>query len=85
MIDKYKGIDVYVSKLTDLINFKIGRVTRMCNEIDYIMNMMNNETNVIDKKIYKICKMDNDTLHWIDDKLNEIITRSRKKIRLILV
>ena len=82
MIDKYKDTDGYVS---ELINFKIGCVTRMCNKIDYIMNMMNNETNVIDKKIYKTCKMDNDTLHWIDDKLNEIMTRSRKKTRLILV
>ena len=44
-----------------------------------------NETDMIDEKIHNTRVMDNDTLHWIDDSLNEIMTRSRKKIRLILV
>ena len=85
MIDKHKDIDGYVSELTDLINHKIGWVNDTCEAIDRIMSMINNETKVIDKKIYKTCKMDNDTLNWIDNKLNEIMTLSRKKIRLILV
>ena len=49
------------------------------------MSEINNETNMIDEKIHKVCEMYNDTLHWIDDGLNEIMTRSRNKIRLILV
>ena len=85
MIDKHKDIDGYVRELTDLINHKIGWVNDTCEAIDRIMSMINNETKVIDKKIYKTCKMDNDTLNWIDNKLNEIMTLSRKKIRLILV
>ena len=85
MIDKHKDIDGYVSELTDLINHKIEEMNRMCSEVDHIMSEINNETNMIDEKIHKVCEMDNDTLHWIDDKLNEIMTRSRKKTRLILV
>ena len=48
------------------------------------MKDMKNETNMIDEKIYKVGEMDNDTLHWIDDKLNTIMTRSRKKLRSII-
>ena len=36
---------------------------------------------MIDEKIYKVSEMDNDTLHWIDDTLNNIMTRPRKKLR----
>ena len=85
LIDKHKDIERYVSKFTDLINHRIELVNDMCETIDHVMSEINNETNMIDEKIHKVCEMDNDTLHWIDDKLNEIMTRSRKKIRLILV
>ena len=40
---------------------------------------------MIYEKIHKTRVVDNDTLHRIDDRLNEIMTRSRKIIRLILV
>ena len=79
MIDKHKDIDGYVSELTDLINLKIEEMNRMCSEVDHIMSEINNETNMIDEKILKVCEMDNDTLHWIDDRLNEIMIRSKKK------
>ena len=79
MIDKHKDIDGYVSELTDLINHKIEEMNRMCSEVDHIMSEINNETNMIDEKIHKVCEMDNDTLHWIDDRLNEIMIRSKKK------
>ena len=36
------------------------------------------------KKIHKVCEMDNDTQHLINDKLNEIITQSRKKLNKIV-
>ena len=85
MIDKHKGIEGYVSELIDLPNHRIELVNSMSEAIDHVMSEINNETNMIDEKIYKVCEMDNDTLHWIDGRLNVIMTRSRKKIRLILV
>ena len=84
-IDKHKDIDGYVSELTDLINHKIGQVNRMCEELGHVMSEIKNETDKIDEKIHKVSEMDNDTIHWIDDKLNNIMTRSRKKLRLMLV
>ena len=85
MIDKHKDIDGYVSKLTDVINNKIELVNRMCESLDHFMSWINNKINMIDKKIHEVCEMDNDTLHLINDKLKEIMTRSIKKIGLILV
>ena len=84
-IDKHKDIDGYVSELTDLINHKIGQVNRMCEELGHVMSEIKNETDKIDEKIHKVSEMDNDTIHWIDDKLNNIMTQSRKKLRLMLV
>ena len=57
----------------------------MCGVIDQVMSKIKIETNMIDEKIYKVSEMDNDTLHWIDDRLNNIMTRSRKKLRWIVV
>ena len=84
-IDKDKDIDGYVSELTDLINHKIGQVNRMCEELDQVMGEIKNEIDKIDEKIHKVSEVDNETLHWIDDKLNNIMTSSTKKLRLILV
>ena len=84
-IGKHKDIDGYVSKLTDVINNKIELVNRMCESIDHVISEIKNETNMIDEKIHKVSEMDNDTLHLIDDKLNEIITQSRKKLSKIVV
>ena len=75
-IDKHKDIDGYVSKLTDVINNKIELVNRMCESIDHVISEIKNETNMIDEKIHKVSEMDNDTLHLIGNKLNEIITQS---------
>ena len=84
-IDKHKDIDGYVSELTDLINHRIKQVNRMYGEIDDIMSEIKNETDKIDEKIHNASEMANDTLHWIDDRLNNIMTRSRKKLRWIIV
>ena len=84
-IDKHKDIDGYVSKLTDVINNKIELVNRMDGAIDRVMSEIMNKANMIDEKIHKVSEMDNDTLHLIDDKLNEIITQSRKKLSKIVV
>ena len=84
-IDKHKDIDGYVSKLTDVINNKIELLNRMDEAIDHVMSEIKNKTNMIDEKIHNVSEIDNDTLHLIDDKLNEIITQSRKKLRKIAV
>ena len=84
-IDKHENIDGYVSELTDLINHRIALVNGMVESLDQVMGEINNEANMIDEKIYEVSEIDNDALHWIDDRLNNIITRSRKKLRLIIV
>ena len=84
-INKNKDIDGYVSKLKDVISNKIDLVNGMGGEIDHVMSEIKNETNMIDEKIHKVSEMDNDTLHLIDDKINEIITQSRKKLSKIVV
>ena len=45
-------------------------VNNMCEAIDCVMSEINNKTNMIDEKIHETRVMYNDTLHWIDDKLN---------------
>ena len=57
----------------------------MCEELDQVMGEIKNEIDKIDEKIHKVSEVDNETLHWIDDKLNNIMTSSTKKLRLILV
>ena len=84
-IDKHKDIDGYVNELTDLINHRIEQVNRMHREIDNVTSEIKNETDKIDEKIHNVSEMDNDTLHWIDGRLNNIMTRSRKKLRWIVV
>ena len=64
-IDKHKDIDGYVSKLTDVINYKIELVNRICRAIDHVMSEIKNETNMIDEKIHKVTEMDNVTLNLI--------------------
>ena len=83
--DKHKDIDGYVSKLTEVINYKIELVNRIEEAIDHVMSEIKNKTNMIDEKIHKVGEMDNDTLHLVDDKLNKIITQSRKKLSKIVV
>ena len=51
----------------------------MCETIDHIMSDINNKTNMVDEKIHKACEMDNDTLNWIDDRLNEMIYVLQRK------
>ena len=75
-IDKHKDIDGYVGELTDAINHRIGLVNRMCGVIDQVMSEIKNETNMIDEKIYKVSEMDNDTLHWINNRLKEFVNQS---------
>ena len=84
-IDKHKNIDGYVSKLTDIINNKIELLNRICGAIDHAMSEIKNETNIIDEKIHKLSEMDNDTLLWINDRLNGFINQSGRNLKNIAV
>ena len=84
-IDKYKNIDRYVSKLADVINNKIKLLNRVDKTIDHTISKTKNETNMIDKKIYKVSEMDNNTLHLISDKLNKFIIKLKQNLKQILV
>ena len=84
-IDKHKDIDGYVSRLTDKINNKIELLNKICEAIDHAMSEIKNETNVIDEKIHKLSGMDNDTFHWINDRLTEFINQSGRNLRKIAV
>ena len=81
-IDKYNDIDGYVSKLTDVINNKINLINKLGERIGQARCEINNETNMINEIIHKAGVMD-DTLYLIDDKLDKIITQTRKKIKII--
>ena len=78
---KYKDIDGYVSKLTDVVNNEIELVNRMCESIDHVMSEIKNETNMINEKMHKMSEVDNDTLHLTNDKLKKIMKQSWKKLR----
>ena len=91
-IDKHKDIDGYVSKLTDIINNKIKLTNVMSMRIGRVMCNIKNKTNMVNEKIHKASEMNNDTLHLIDDNLNEIITyfikefkKSKKRLRVVAV
>ena len=76
-IDKHKDIDGHDNK-TELVN-------RIGGEIDNVMSEIRNETDKIDEKIHKVSEMHNDTLHMISDKLTEIMKKSMKNLRKIVV
>ena len=83
-IDKYNEIDGYVRKLTDVINNKINLINKVGKRIGEARCEISNETNMINEIIHKASVMDNDTLYLIDDKLDKIITQTRKKIKITL-
>ena len=71
--------------MTGIKNNKIDLSNRICGATDHAMSEIKNETNVIDEKIQKLSEMDNDTLHWISDKLREFINQSGRNLRRIAV
>ena len=71
---KHKNIDGYVSKWTVIINDKIKLMkTINMRKIGLIMYNIKNKANMVNEKIHKASKIDNDILHLIDDNLNESI------------
>ena len=81
-IDKNKDIDRYVDKLTDVINNYIKLINKIVDTMCNVTCDINNETNMIDEIINKASEMDNDTLHLIYEKLNKIIARAKKNLKL---
>ena len=67
--------------MTDVVNNKIKLINKIGGTIDHVMRETNNETNMINEIIHKVSEMDNDTLHLIDNKLDKIITQTRKKLK----
>ena len=84
-IDKYRDIDGYVSKLTDVIDNRIELLNRAGDSIDHIVSDIKNETNMIDEKIYNVSEMDNDTLRLINDKAKEIMSQLKQNSKKILI
>ena len=80
-IDKHKDIHGYVSKLTDIINHKIRLIKIISMRISSTMCNIKNKTNMVNEQIHKVSEMDNDTLHLMDDNLNEIITYLRERLK----
>ena len=76
-IDKHKGIDGYVSKLTDIINNKVKLMNVMSMRIGHVICNIKNKTNVVNEKIHKASEMDNNNL-------NEIITYLIKGLIIII-
>ena len=70
--------------MTDAINNKINLINKIGERIGQARCEMNNETNMINEIIHKASVIDNDTLYLIDDKLDKIITQTRKKIKITL-
>ena len=73
-IGKHKNIGKYVSKLEDIIINNIKLMSAMNMKITRTMCDIKNKTNMVNEIIHKASVMDNDTLHLIDDNLDEIIT-----------
>ena len=74
-ICKHKNIGKYVSKLEDIIITNIKLMSAINMKITRTMfDIIKNKTNIINEIIHKTNVMDNDTLHLIDDNLDEIIT-----------
>ena len=71
--------------MTDIINNKIELLNRICEAIDHAKSEKKNETNMIDEKIHKLSEMDNDTLHWINNRLKEFINQSGRNLRKISI
>ena len=78
-IDIDKDIDGYVSKLTDMINSEIELINKIYQTITHVLHEMNSETNKVNEIIHKVSVMDKDTLHLIEDNLDKIIRKTRKK------
>ena len=65
-----------------MINNEIKLINKIGETINHVMYEINNERNMVNEITNKASVMDNDTLHLIDDKLDKIMTQTRKKIKI---
>ena len=65
-----------------MINNEIKLINKIGETIKHVMYEINNERNMVNEITNKASVMDNDTLHLIDDKLDKIMTLTRKKIKI---
>ena len=91
-ISKHKNIGKYVSKLEDIIINNIKLMSTMNMKITRTMCNVKNKTNMVNEIMHKASVMDNDTLHLIDNNLDEIITylnyelkKSEERLETIVV
>ena len=79
--DKHEDIDGYVSRLIDVMNNKKELVNKITRELDNIMSEIMNDADRIDEMKNKVSELDFDMLCLINDKLKEILKKSRKNLR----
>ena len=82
--DKHEDIDGYVSRLIDIMNDKKELVNKITTELDNIMSEIMNEADWMDEMKNKVSELDFDMLCLINDKLTEILKKSRKNLREIV-
>ena len=81
-ICKHKNIGKYISKLEDIIINKIKIMKKINVIIICAMYDIKNKTNMVNEKIHKSSAIDNDTLHLIDNNLDEFITYLNNKLKI---
>ena len=66
------------------IDKRVELLNRMYDLIKHIISEIKNETTEMYKKICNVTGLDKDTLHLINDKLNKIMTQSKKNLIKII-
>ena len=76
-IDKYKDIDGYVSKYTNIVNDKLELVNRIGEILDCAMIEVQNEVDMINEVKQKESETDNETLKLMHQALAKILKKWR--------
>ena len=71
--------------MAHIINDKIELLNRVSDSIDHIISDIENETNMIYEKIYKVSEKGTGHLHLINCKLKEIMIQLKQNLKNILV
>ena len=76
-IDKYKDIDGYVSKYTNIVNDKLELVNRIGEILDCAMIEVQNEVDMINEVKQKESEIDIETLNLMNEALAKILKKWR--------
>ena len=79
-IDKYKDIDGYVSKYTNIVNDKLELVNRIGEILDSAMIEVQNEVDMINEVKQKESEIDIETLKLMHEALEKILKKWRDVI-----